>query len=305
MNAAELRGGTHFLLLHRLPNGNGCEVETVAKFEDVGSKWRDASRVSPIFSINGAPVPILPKKGRRWILFFGPFFPGLLDLTGLPTAYLSLGILNVILISKDSKERKRALDFAQKSSCVWEEWEVRNGVLSSTQSKPSKVDKKLFPKAFGDALSIESSQMLAASREYLLLIKSAYARAKTFIPDYARELEDFDIVIRATISNPKIESGYKHSLIVNANAYLSRQTEQTYAGTPPIVANDSHLWTHSLLGVGIGSLALIRIRQFASRAFTKSALIARIESLENRDPQETPLYHLEAGDRFWQTDHLA
>jgi hypothetical protein len=304
MSAVELRGGTHFLLLHRLPNGSGHEVESVPRFDDVVSHWRDGSRVSPLFALNGSPVPPIPKEGRAWVVFMGPMFPGDFNSSVLPHAYLSLGLLNVVCVATTNSERTAALALAQKLNVHWEEWGIVRHKLKRTRSSRYNPEKPTFRKNFSDPLPKMLPLMKATEREYLLLFKASYAYARRFLPDLAEELADFNDIVRGTLADTEVDVGYKHGLLVNANAYLSRQTEQTYAGTPPIVEHDTHLWPHSLLGVGVGSLALVRVRQFVGRAFANARLIGRLKSLAEVPVSGKHLPFLLHSDKFWQRDHL-
>ena len=305
MNAVELCGGTHFLLLHRLPNGDGHAVETFARFGDVIPKMREGSRVSPIFSINKSPVPKIPTKKQIWILFFGPVFPGKLQTEKLPKIYLSLGLLNIVCFCETAAQLEKATRYAEGLNVYWEAWPIKNGKLNGPHSRRVLASQIALPKFLSNPLPENSKHMRSAEREYQLLMNSSYAFAAKYIPDYAKELEDFDKILRDTLSDSGIERGFKHGMLVNTNAYLSRQSEQTYAGTPPIIENDSHHWTHSLLGVGIGSLAILRMRQFISRAFVKSELIAKITSLKEKDPLPIPLHQVDYNNPFWRLDQLA
>jgi len=305
MNAVELCGGTHFLLLHRLPNGDGHAVETFARFSDVVPKMREGSRVSPIFSLNRSPVPKIPPKKQIWILFFGPVFPGNLQTDRLPQLYLSLGLLNIVCFCENAEQLKKATRYAEELKVYWEAWPIKQGKLDGPHSKIVVASHANLPKFLSIPLPDNSKHMRSAEREYQLLMNSSYAFAAKYIPDYAKELVDFDEILRGNLNDPDIETGFKHGLLVNTNAYLSRQSEQTYAGTPPIIENDSHHWTHSLLGVGTASLAILRMRQFVSRAFVKSELIAKIKNLENKNPFSKPLHQVDFKDPFWRLDQLA
>lgn len=50
--------------------------------------------------------------------------------------------------------------------------------------------------------------------------------------------------------------------VIGINAALSRQVSQAYSGVTPLIQTECHFWPHSLLGVGVASLALRNLAAF-------------------------------------------
>lgn len=300
----ELKGGTHYLVLHE-PTKNRHFVESFGKFDRAIGSWRNSgTRTSPILSLNGAPEPKLDLTDRAWIIFFGPVHPSRVEPHPGIDFYLSYGLLNIVAIGHEESPVAKLLDWVKAHGWQYEVWTIDRGELanwahSAAPTSPA-LDKPL-PSLYG-----RGSALCSAGREYLALISESVGRASIYTPDAATELRDFDRSFRGPLlEDSTLPIPLRQSLLVNANAALSRYTSQTYAGTSPLITSVCHYWTHSLLGIGMASIALVQLRRFVDKAIRDTDLISRVERYSQLPKH--PNKHLESIpplDDFWKRDFL-
>lgn len=301
----QLEGGTHFLLLRRAADYNTHTLHTYHRYDDVLTNWKTGDRVSPITPLNNSELPDLTDGKNRWLHFLGPIFPGKLVYSG--KLYISLGLFNVIIISESSAERERAALFVEQCGCNWEEWPLLGNLVEIIKyNKPSTDPGTAIPSSVLLPIKLPYEELKGTVFEYRALIASTIGRAATFVTATAKELHRFDTVFRNLLINKPMtyDSISKHGLLTIANAAMSRYSSQTFAGTSPILETESHVWSHSLLGLGIASLALRRIREFIETVFSSAGIFERIKLLREIKADPNPLYQILSNDSFWKRDFL-
>lgn len=292
---------TNFLLLAREPEKK-YRIELRDSFDDVLSHWTCSSRVSPVLPLSNVPIPDFSDGKRRWLLFAGPIFPGNINTEDFPNIFLSLGLFNVIIFSDVEAEAVRAKEFAIRSSAQWEQWTLNGNYL--TDFDYSAVDGCVIQNSALTSIHSLNVSLKPAFCEYSVLIGTAIGRASIYAKSIQDDLVRFDKIFRKILDNPDLDEVAKQGQIVIVNAMLSRHTSQTYTGVSPIVETECHFWTHSLLGIGIPSIALVRVRQFIEKIFAESRLNARLEALKQVAPEQTDLLGLSGSDDYWDTEHL-
>lgn len=301
----QLEGGTHFLLLRRAADYNNHSVLTFRRYDDVLTKWQTGDRVSPISPINNAALPELADGTVRSIHFLGPIHPGKVTCPG--KIYLSLGLFNIIIITESIEESEKAATFCGSCGCNWEKWNLLGNKIDTIMySQPSIAPDAGIPNSVLLPIKLPYEELKGTVFEYRALIASTIGRAATFISPTAKELQRFDTIFRELLVNKKMtyDSISKHGLLTIANAAMSRYSSQTFAGTSPILETESHVWSHSLLGLGIASLALRRIREFIETVFSSAGIFERLKLLSNVNAAPNPLYSIASNDSFWEKDFL-
>ncbi|WP_446809704.1 hypothetical protein ACH50O_21015 [Methylomonas sp. 2BW1-5-20] len=296
-----LSGGTSYFLLAR-EGEKKYRVEIRDSFSEVFHNWTCSSRVSPVFPTNTVTIPKFNDGKRRWILFTGPIFPGNINADDFPCIFLSLGLFNVIIFSDTESDAVNAKEFAKDSELQWEQWTLDGSYLTDVNYSAS------------DCCSISSSSINSvheigdslkpAIREYSVLIGTAIGRASLYAKFIQSDLERFDKLFCEILSYQDLDEIAKQGQVVIANAMLSRHTSQTYSGISPIIETECHFWTHSLLGIGVPSLALVRIRQFVEQIFADSRLNARLKALSEIPPESSDLRSLSGTNEYWDKEHL-
>jgi hypothetical protein len=297
----ELNGGTHYLLLSR-DGTNGHLVHSTRRFADALSKWDSGTRISPIYGLNGADAPEIGSQNEQtWLLFFGPTYPGGINPEGLGPIYITQGIYDIIVYSTTTAQRQAALAQVRALRVAWEEWELSGHRLRKVRISPR--DRHPIPPQYLVPLGSLPAALTPSAREYAVLTATAIARFQDYLPQAAVELGTFDRGFRSVVLGQDVNDLDKQAQLVNANAAISRQSSQTFAGVSPIVETECHFWTHSLLGVGIPSMALMTIRRFVATVFSQAKFFSRLDALQDvAEPRN--LLNEPASSDYWDTEHL-
>ncbi len=302
----KLLGGTHFLHLRRCFKAGKVEyrVSLESRFDDVLAKWESSSRVSPIFSIDRASALSLSDRRKRWIVFCGPVFPGAVPRSLKGEFFVSLGAYNLVFLCDSRSIRDRVVEFTGALGVPFEEWCLRGERIVETKVTPCRNPAEI-PAQLRKSLETTQDALEPASREYLTLVMTAVGRAQRAFPSFPDLCEDFvrfDRTFRAALK--KTDSVVDQGLVVTANAAISRFSSQAYSGTSPILESECHYWTHSLLGIGVASMALVRVRQFMECRLDQARIFDRLEMLRAVDGPNPTLVQLARNDPYWRRDHL-
>lgn len=297
----KLVGGTHYLVLCR--DGLSHRVFFDAKFESALAHWEPGSRISPIFSLDNSEIPTLEGRKKHWIVFTGPVYPGVLEGESFP-AFLSLGTYNLVLVGRTAADRKRVHQFLKRVGTHWEEWELVGNVLGAVVLDEVVRPEPPIPQAQLAVIPNQPEQLQPALREYRTLMATTVGRAAIHVPAQADELVRFDTGLRAVLANAKVPSLLRQTMLVNANAALSRYSSQAFSGISPITQTECHFWTHSLLGIGTASHAIGRLKTSVERVFVDQRLVSRVRALSHVPPHKADLLALSGTDDFWDAEHL-
>lgn len=131
----KLKGGTHFLLLRVTEDGQECLVDVHRSFSRAMKKWQHGSRISPIFSLDGASMPQFSRREKSWAIFVGPVYPGLLSKYSFSRAFLTLGLFNLLVICSNQTERDALKRLAKDQNLSWEEWELKKNSIVEVDFK--------------------------------------------------------------------------------------------------------------------------------------------------------------------------
>lgn len=276
-----LQGGTQFLLLNRAKTSSKRCIFAFSHFKAAITHWQHDSRISPIFSLDKAPVPDFSSTKKTYLFFMGPVFPGDIDITPFTSAYLTLGLFNFVLICANKKMANAAQKVADGHKVQWEQWEIKKNKIENIKSSYFISKSTSLPDTLLKPFTGLDQSLAATAREYIVLTASSIANAQKYQPFEAQGLIGFDKVFRTEyIQSDLFETSYKHGLLVNVNAVLSRHMSQAYSGTSPILEKTCHIWTHSLLGIGVASLALTKTIYFLESLLDKVDLVGRIKHFE-------------------------
>lgn len=255
-----LSGKCAHLLLRR---GNDLEthsVDLVESTEDALKKWDWTTRSSPIFSFEGIKYPNWLDADEAYLTFLGPLDPVGWDID-VP-CYATLGTYNLIAVClPDTTQFSAVQDFlSQNPSIRWEVWKIKCGSIKQVGYAPVVQEAIISPQIRRAKVS---HGLVSAEEENSTLFAAAIAKAHRYLPESACELAVFSNAFKEKLENSSGEGdNTKLSWLVNVNAALSRFTSQTFSGVSPIAATESHFWSHSLLGVGMATQALVNIRRF-------------------------------------------
>lgn len=280
---------------------------THAQLSDVLREWKPTTRVSPLYTYPdlsqlhaSIPVP------AHTVLLLGMVHPEDVRQRVVDRARicLSLGIYNVLVFDPNESDLESLVDWARSSSRPFEEWDVQDGGLITTaRTSDSASTDGVFERGLASVADLAlDSELRDAVTEYLPLMASASARARSNMPEVIPDLLEVHESIAARLRKAQgvVSEDARYELLgslITLNAGLSRFSSQAFSGTGPIQATESHYWTHSLLGTGLANKALWRLTQFILRNLGEARIGHRIESLK-RAPAKN-LRTLRPTDSFW------
>lgn len=278
---------------------------TVAIHESVDKAlptWGSATRASPLFVVEGSRVPYFSGRKVTHIAFIGPISPDELP-SGL-NLFLSYGLYNVVVFAETKAERD-ALDslLDRLSSVAWERWELVGNEVRAGGYAP--MLHKTLGTARTQSSSVLSGDILrAAGEEYRTLLAVTRARSEAYLKGVADDMDVLDKALGDKVKNVDLHAVRKLQWLLNINAALSRFSSQTFAGTSPILGTECHFWTHSLLGVGIATKALLHVRRYVEKRAALAQFPRRIAVFKQIDAQPQHLSHLPIYDAWWSGAQL-
>src|SRR5690349_15212104 len=122
-----------FLVLQRENGLLGHRIKIVVSQHDALLEWNPSTRISPIFGVaefQTAQPKQVDFKGTHYLIFLGPIHPEkLFDCYHKGTrVWLSLGLFNVMMVTRSVAEKNRILRWAQRvQRCHYEAWTIKNG----------------------------------------------------------------------------------------------------------------------------------------------------------------------------------
>lgn len=300
---AKLVGEQVYLLLKRSANLRGHEVKAVSSFDTALAEWDSTTRVSPLFPLEGSEFPAA-RDGQTWfITFIGPVDPGTLDLQGA-RCFLSYGIHNLVVVTDDPSDQAyaRIISAVNQSDVPWEGWRMLGQTVAHVEyNLPLGRE---MPTGVPVAKPALPPQLKSASEEYRTLIAVTRTKCARYLPAMAEDISAFDMAFQMVLHESDAHPVAKLAWLANVNAALSRFSSQTFAGTSPILETECHFWTHSLLGIGTATQALVNIRRHHDSALAASRLAEKIDRLDTVPSDDTTLVQAGFSDSRWLTHWL-
>ncbi len=303
----KITGDAYFIVLKR----NLPSPKKTLQFFDSYSKchehWTAGSLISPIFPIDSATLPNLSDRKLRRIYLIGPVHPGEIKCKG--ELFISLGIFNIVVLAKNKQDYKSVDNFISQKNLNCEIWHIRGSKIERIEIKfksPAK-SRKLTPLKKTTFIKSPHPELSNDFFEYQTQMLSLTSRSSMLdlliLDDFSR----FDSLFKEILNDKDLtnELVRKQAYLTLANSVLSRYSSQVFGGTTPITSTECNIWSHSLFGVGIASLALQSIRNFIEKTFIEARFIDRLEALNGeKDITNEPISQILDNDDFWKNDHL-
>ena len=290
--------GPVFLSIHSRSKDRHRIIEIVPSQSIALKKWGPFSRISPIFRIVefGKESPQeYSFNGKKQLFFIGPVHPEriIAQLSESSKAWLSLGLFNILVIPhtlKEAKNLEKWLEKEKNDPCAFEIWTIQNGVvLDQTIQAARKTPANLPTAVIGIGDGKYPSELGEAIAEYVPLMASTLTRSSSSSAKMCNELSDELIELcgfhekMLAVSKKDINMPYRAlDLMLTINAGLSRLASQTFAGTSPIFERECHFWSHSLLGIGVATLALRNIKIFLEKTLGQARIPQRFWAMSKK-----------------------
>jgi len=220
---------------------------------------------------------------------------------GLMT-FVSYGLYNVVIFAQSKSDRRVLRSFLENTGdTAWELWTLKGSKVDTVNYAPVL---RLRPPAVIPRKHVLTADLRAAGEEYQTLLAVTNARSGPYLQDVIREMETVDTALFEKIQKLKLHNIRKLQWFININAALSRFSSQTYAGTSPILGTECHFWTHSLLGIGIASMALLNLRRFIDKAAVRANFPIRIDQFKKQKPADAALKSFGSTNEWWTKTQL-
>ncbi|GHT03719.1 hypothetical protein FACS189423_05280 [Bacteroidia bacterium] len=309
-------GSADYLVLSTEEN-MGETIETVSLFydyADVLNSWTNMSRVSPLYRlalVDGENLPDFSLQAKNYSLFFiGPYSPQKLDIAIFAKTHLwiSYGFFNIVCLTKDEVS-SQVSTFLEKNEVRFEKWEMDDKRIINKEIRPTMASVECIELSLINKYE-ETSLLYNPIREFLTLTKACFERIKLVKEELALNLNSIANFVFEYMKHDKIPDLSKFGFLTTLNACLSRFTSQSLSGSSPINKTESHLWGHSLLGIGIANLALHNLAQFINDRIGKEDIPSLLSSyLEDKscERENIDLINIDNGceNLFWISDNLA
>jgi hypothetical protein len=302
---AALSGAQVFLTLRRDSCLRGHEVSVHKRLDSALADWSSTTRISPLFPYSDSAFPDVSPSETWYLFFIGPVDPGNTNLDGL-AAFASVGLYNVVVAATEGNRSllHRLLEEADAQQVPWEGWQLSGTRIVDVAYCPS-----LLSPTVDDHLRVRSidvaSDLSGAADEYATLVAATAAKCAKYAPQLVREILEFDSELRKIVAARADDQVQQLACLVNVNAALSRFSSQTFAGTSPILQTECHFWSHSLLGVGIATQALLNIRRFYDRATELHRPAEKLRQLQQHPTKHPRLAAQSASDPVWRGSYLS
>ena len=282
-------------------------VSVVNSLSGILRSWTAGTRFSPIHSLTSTS---LDEQFRgEWILtFMGPVHPFdfARDNPAMQRAWCGIGLFNVVCATQDKKQSTHLRKWLDEQKIPSEAWTLGDGIITSVE-----VRRNVGPDIsdLRDSVSVfPYEKTITALRPsllgYLPLMAATISRAALTAPYFISDLEQFHQTIGRSLgdSGTELDLLEKLNLITVVNAGLSHFCSQTFSGISPILETECPYWSHSLLGVGLATLGLWKIKRFVENCFLKSAIPNRLEAFHTLSAIDV---ELPERDPAWKRDYLA
>ncbi len=263
--------------------------------DDLFSDWTANTRLSPVFSIarTCGNSPNAFQFLGKWTLFFvGPIHP-----TSVPAlahddvrVWLTLGLFNVLIATQSDLRASEIKKWAKKNCIELEKWSLLDGEVKRVEcvngiaKGPEDTNWKSVLTALWERPV--SGELREAIQEYCPLMAATISRSRRVTPNITNDLVGLNDGVSAFLVEAlKSAKEGKHiqclGHLLTINAALSRFSSQTFAGTSPITTTECHFWLHSMLGVGVASLAFRNVCAFVDQQLGNARIGERFAALKD------------------------
>ena len=269
-----------------------------------GTDAVEAYRVSPIFPVLPKEAVIPDMKADLYVGFFcceHAFSVIGQLLAALPadqqsSLWFSHGLPSLVVFAHSPALLESIKKKAASALRAYERWHVKNGVLAETTTwrcKPEAAKASDFAIEGFPELDADLNSILIELRNCIL---TGASRAAQYIPSqlltYRKIVEAVNEIGRELVFLQRPDTAAPESLPQNAiselqtdlvarqkrihqrtgqlvqlNSALSYVISQAYSGAPPILQNECHVRTYSLLGVGTAFCAIAAFSRFVEHVF--------------------------------------
>ena len=270
-------------------------------------------RSSPIFpysSRSAKPTPNVLQGRINWLLV-GPVTPVLLeDLIAPETSlWLTLGILNNLVLIKNDDEIARVLAWCEKNRVPYNNLVAIDGKIALGESchffppeinpapslnhhlQKAKLEVELAAEELAPVLAAIGSRLLPlkpglrdALNGYNLQINEFISKYGAAVGSTTNSQSPVHAFVPLNVEEQNVSQRFffdVHGELQKITSGLSRFAAQAGTGIPPVLSHECHYWHHSALGLGTPVLGLYTLVSHIFNTLGKERIPARFVSLLN------------------------
>lgn len=304
-----------YLFISKNDHGKGSyNASILSEYSDVINKWNSpVIRISPIFPLEETFLNLNFEntclKGNNYLIFLNYYSPDSLDIEVFNKCniWLTYGCYNIVCLTNDISKKEKILKWLFEKKIIYEVWEIKNGeivndsfVTHHLDSISSQFDYKYLIENLNNKVTQHSL------REFITLINASISRAEYTATPLLFNLYGIRNYISSLCKTTELNDLEKSGLITIVNACVARLSSQTLSGISPILKTESHLWGHSLFGIGTANIALNKACRFIHHKMLQSRISEKFFSLLEQEDNEKMQYDkIPKNNAFWKTDKLS
>lgn len=275
-------------------------------------KWNVRTKIASCFRIlgDGLHTDKIKLVGVSYVFFIGPvsiekFNKSLLKDMSM---WLTYGAYNLIILTQDEKKSIDLINYLESQRIRYEKWDVDNNEIIKYKIscrelvKRTTLSNKLFDNYKKDSV------MLPVVREYYTQMHTACERLRYIdVASYNRMLRFHESVEEYVLdkADGKDDSYQNFNYLTSINACLTRYNSQMVSGFSPILKQETHAWSHSLLGMGMASIAINNLGDFFYDKVGNQHIAERFIQLLSKPYQYSKSLTMSAAkDAAFQDDHI-
>jgi hypothetical protein len=276
--------------------------------------WTFSTRISPLLGVyeyGTADPSRYDFPGDNYIFFVGPVHPIEIGkcVNKVTKLWISLGILNVVICTNSLPEKRKILKWVLDQNIQYELWSVKDGKIIRKQSSAVVTNSTKWRKQLGGLTKLKiSSEVDEAIREYAPLMATAMARSERIPFSLATDLNELNQHVMDLLKKPEQEGNDKYQIFADLlliNAGLSRFTSQIFSGTPHITETECHFKSHSLLGIGVPTIALRNLLRFVEATLGNALIPEKFAKLAELPNNQDMCARIPSNNEFWYEDYLS
>lgn len=276
-------------------------------------KWEVRTKIASCFRIldDDLHVGDINLSGKSYAFFVGPVAIDKLSKSILKdvSMWLTYGAYNLIVFTQDESKSIILGDYLESLAIRYEKWDISGNEIIDYRmfchelAERVVLSKKLFATYEGDAV------MLPVVREYYTQILTTCERLRFIDASvYNRMLRFHQSVEEYVLEKvPGTDDSYQNFNYLTAiNACLTRYNSQMVSGFSPILEQETHAWSHSLLGMGMASHAINNIGDFFYDKVGNQHIAERFAQLLTKPyPYKKTLTRSSAKESVFRDEHIA
>lgn len=282
-------------------------------FSTLLDKWGANAKVAACFRVNGEGVRIddFCFRGKIYFFLIGPTPLNKIPHDCLQNTYvwLTYGMYNVIVATSSESQKQKIIATLSGFKLRYELWEIEDSVIVDDGYKniPEVVDKQSVSSRLLEYYK-KDKLMFPVIREYYAQIYIACERSRYLLKDLYDRMIAFhtnvENIVFAKIANLEDKS-FPFNYLTSINACLTRYNSQVFSGFTPVRELESHTWSHSLLGIGMATVAINHFGDFFCAKLKDTQLFNRFLALLKQEyTEDCPILKIEANNDFWTKNLL-